>query len=294
MKILILGKNGQLGWELQRTLLTLGQVLAWDYEELNLERYDEVRNAIQMAAPDILVNASAYTAVDKAETEVERAFSINGAIPGLLAEEMKKLGGALVHYSTDYVFDGSHGRPYQTDDEPNPLSVYGKSKLEGEKTIQAAGDAFIILRTSWVYSLRRDSFVTKVLSWARQQEILRVVDDQVGNPTWARMLAEATTQIIAKAGPRPAGYLAERKGVYHLAGGGQASRLEWAQAILELDKKRAEQTVKQLEPARTSDFPTPAKRPLFSALDCQRVEKTFEIQLPPWQTALQLAMDAIQ
>jgi dTDP-4-dehydrorhamnose reductase len=294
MKILILGKNGQLGWELQRTLLTLGQVTAWDYEELNLEHFDTVRDAIRQIAPDLIVNASAYTAVDKAETEVERAQAINGKIPGILAEEMKSAGGALIHYSTDYVFDGTLGHPYQENDTPNPLSIYGKSKLEGELAIQTVGGAYLILRTSWVYSLRRDSFVTKVLGWARQQKTLRVVSDQVSNPTWARMLAEATAQLAAKAGNQPASYLANHSGVYHLAGSGHASRLEWAQAILGLDKNRDEQIVEKIVPAATSDFPTPAQRPLFSALDCSKIEQTFGLCLPTWNTALSLAMEGIQ
>ncbi len=294
MKFLILGKNGQLGWELRRTLLSLGEIVAIDYEELNLENFDLVRSTVREIAPDVIVNASAYTAVDKAESESEHAYAVNGKIPGILAEEMKRLGGALIHYSTDYVFDGKLGRPYTETDATHPLSVYGRSKLEGEQTIQAAGGAYAIFRTSWVYSLRRDSFVTKVLGWARQQKILRVVSDQVSNPTWARMLAEATAQVLARGGSHPADYLNERSGVYHLAGNGYASRLEWAQAILKLDKKHAEQVVEQIVPALTSEFPTPAERPLFSPLDCSRFEQVFDLRLPIWDAALELAMESIQ
>jgi dTDP-4-dehydrorhamnose reductase len=294
VKILLLGKNGQLGWELRRTLFSLGEIVAVDYEELNLEQFDLVRSTVREIAPDVIVNASAYTAVDKAESEAERAYSVNGKIPGLLADEMKRSGGALIHYSTDYVFDGALGRPYCETDAPNPLNVYGKSKLEGEQAIQSSGGAYVIFRTSWVYSLRRDSFVTKVLGWARQQKTLRVVSDQVGNPTWARMLAEATAQVLARGGAHLIDYLGERSGVFHLAGNGPASRLEWAQAILKLDKKRAEQIVEQIVPALTGEFSTPAERPLFSALNCARFEQVFDLRLPAWEAALELAMDSIQ
>jgi dTDP-4-dehydrorhamnose reductase len=236
------------------------------------------------------VNASAYTAVDKAESEPEKAFAINATIPGILAEEARTLKSALIHYSTDYVFDGTKGVTYTEDDLPNPLNVYGQSKLAGEQAIQASEGATLILRTSWVYSLRRESFVSKVLSWSRVQESLYVVKDQIGNPTWARMLAEVTALICAKANHEIYGWLNERRGVYHLAGSGFASRLEWARLILELDPNRNEQLVQKILPALTSDYPTPAQRPLFSALNCARFASSFHIDLPDWEQALRLAM----
>ena len=290
MKILLLGKNGQLGWELQRTLAPLGSVYALDFEELNLEDFDVVRRTIRELHPQMIINASAYTAVDRAESEPEKAYAINGKIPGILAEEALVLNAALIHYSTDYVFDGTKGATYTEEDTPNPLSVYGKSKLMGEQAIKSVGGACLVLRTSWVYSLRRDSFVTKVLSWARQQATLRIVDDQIGNPTWARMLAEATSLVCASASKDVHGWLTERQGVYHLAGNGFASRLDWARLILELDPNRKDQVVKEILPSPTSDYPTPAQRPLFSALNCSRFLSTFHIGLPEWETALHFAM----
>jgi dTDP-4-dehydrorhamnose reductase len=290
MKVLLFGKTGQLGWELQRTLQPLGEVVALDYPEINMADAANIRKMIRQHRPNIIVNATAYTAVDKAESESELAHAINATGPGVLAEESHELNALLVHYSTDYVFDGTKGTPYVETDSPNPLSVYGKSKLGGEQAIQAVGGAYLILRTAWVYSTRRDSFVSKVLQWARQNENLKIVSDQVSNPTWARMLAEITTLVIAKPGPDFAAYFREKYGVYHLAGIGYTSRFEWAQAILENDPQKDQQIVRTLETARTEDFPTPAERPLFSALDCTRFEKTFGLRLPEWQETLALAM----
>jgi dTDP-4-dehydrorhamnose reductase len=286
MTILLLGKNGQLGWELQRCLAPMGPLVALDFEDLNLEDFDAVRAAVRSLRPEVIVNASAYTAVDQAESEPDKAFAINATIPGILAEEARGLDAKLIHYSTDYVFDGCKGSVYTEADATNPLSVYGKSKLAGEQNIGAVSCSHLILRTSWVYSLRRGSFVTKTLEWARRQEIMRVVDDQIGNPTWARILAETTALLLA----RGSGQIDEHSGVYHLAGSGFASRLDWSKQILELDPNRQEQVVKKILPARTSDFPTPATRPLFSALDCELFERTFGLRMPDWQKALQLAM----
>jgi len=287
-RILLIGKKGQLGWELQRTLATLGELTAVDYPEIDLEHPESGRDLIRQVRPQVIVNAAAYTAVDQAETEQERAWNINAIAPGLLAEEARRSNAIFVHYSTDYVFDGKKGAPYIEADTPNPLNFYGRSKLEGERLVQEAGGISLILRTSWVYSLRQQGgFVGKVLQWSRQQETLRMVDDQIGNPTWARMLAEMTSQVLA----RGEKYIHERTGLYHLAGSGFASRLEWAQVILELDPHRQEQTVKDIFPALTTDFPTPAERPLFSALDCDNFAATFGLRLPAWETALQMAME---
>ena len=292
MRIVLLGKVGQLGWELQRALQPLGPLLALDYPEIDLLSPESFVTPLLDFAPQIIINATAYTAVDRAESEADKATAINALAPGVLAELAKQTDALLIHYSTDYVFDGLKGSPYLETDFPHPLSVYGQSKLEGEKAIQQAGRKYLIFRTSWVYSLRRDSFVTKVLGWARQNTTLRVVEDQVSNPTWARMLAEATAQLLAAAKRQHEGldWLAERSGLYHLAGSGYASRLEWAQAILELDPRPQEQQVRQLIPARSDEFPTPARRPLFSALDCQKFTQTFNLCLPDWRAALALAM----
>lgn len=286
MKLLLLGNTGQLGWELHRTLQTLGEVVALDYPEVDMANADNIRKTVREHCPQVIVNATAYTAVDKAESEPELAGAINATGPGILAEEAKALNAVLLHYSTDYVFDGTKGKPYVETDKPNPLNVYGKSKLAGEQDIQSVGGVHLILRTAWVYSLRRDSFVTKVLQWARENETLRIVDDQISNPTWARMLAEITGIILA----RGLGYIEERKGLYHLAGGGYASRLEWAKAILHLDPNRDRQILRELQPAKSLDFPTPAIRPLFSALECTKFSSYFDLRLSEWKETLSLAL----
>ncbi|MCX6037717.1 MAG: dTDP-4-dehydrorhamnose reductase, partial [Chloroflexi bacterium] len=248
MNLLLLGNTGQLGWELQRTLQPLGVVVALDYPEINMADAASIRKTVQEHRPEVIVNATAYTAVDKAESEPELAEAINGTGPGVLAEEARKLKAVLVHYSTDYVFDGTKGAPYMETDLPHPLNVYGESKLAGEQAIQSVDGAYLIMRTAWVYSMRRDSFVSKVLGWARKNETLRIVDDQISNPTWCRTLAEISAQILASG----IDYIRGRTGLYHLAGDGYASRFEWARLILELDPNRHAQMVKEFLPAPTS------------------------------------------
>ena len=291
MRTLLFGKFGQLGWELQRCLGCLGEVLALDYPEIDLQNPASVREWVRKATPDLIVNATAYTAVDKAESELDVAMAINAHSVGVLAEEAERQRAALIHFSTDYVFDGNKGSPYVEDDIPNPLNIYGQSKLAGERLIQESGDSYLILRTSWVYSLRRENFVTRILDWARNRTSLRVVDDQVGNPTWARALAEVTAMLLARVQGEPYLWIKERKGIYHLAGSGIASRYEWAQAILESDPHQKQQTVQEILPAKSADFPTPARRPLYSALNCDKFQIVFNLQLPPWQEALKLALE---
>lgn len=286
MRLLLFGAGGQLGSELQASMAALGEIFPFNTHNLNLENKNDVRDTIQRVHPDVIVNASAYTAVDQAESERDRAFTVNSDIPGLFAEEASRLNAFLIHYSTDYVFDGRKGVPYTESDRENPLGVYGKSKLAGEKAIKAGNAKYLILRTSWVYSRNRSSFVTKVLEWARKQEVMSIVSDQVSNPTWARTLAAVTASLLSK----DLHYLSERRGLYHVAGIGHASRLEWAKKVIELDPKKQEQIVREITPALTSDFPTPARRPLFSALDCSLFQSTFDISLPKWEDALRLAM----
>ncbi len=295
MQILLLGKVGQLGWELNRTLAPLGKVITLDFPELNLAQPEGLPEIIRSIQPEIIINATAYTAVDRAESEPELALAINGTAPGILAETALASQAALVHFSTDYVFDGTKGTPYLESDSPNPLNVYGRSKLAGEQAILQAGGSALVLRTSWVYSLRRDSFVTKVLGWARKNRQLSIVADQVSNPTWARMLAEITAQLLALSTAAGKGtslyeWFSGHRGIYHLAGNGFTSRLDWARAILSLDPHPEEQVVEEMIPARTSDFPSPAARPLFSALNCDRFTQAFGLRLPDWEDALQLAM----
>lgn len=289
MRILLLGKTGQVGWELQRTLLPFGNVTTVDYPDIDLAQPDGIRNLVREVKPQIIINASAFTDVEKAESELELAFAINGIAPGILAEEAKALGSTLIHYSTDYVFDGKKGSPYSENDQPNPINVYGKSKLAGEQAIQQVGCDYLILRTSWVYSLRRKSFVTNVLNWARQNHTLRIVTDQVSNPTWCRLLAEVTAQIVA-IGRQSADWLKQRKGLYHLAGAGYASRFDFASAILSNLPAGVSNNVETILSASSQDFSTLASRPLFSALNIERFTQTFGFDLPDWKTSLQLAL----
>lgn len=292
MRILLIGNTGQLGWELERTLAPLGELNACDYPSIDLADGAGVRQFIRECQPDILVNAAAYTAVDQAETEPDKAQAINAVAPGILAEEARQIKAAFIHFSTDYVFDGQKGSPYIETDLPNPLNVYGHTKLAGEHAVQQAGGGSLILRTSWVYSLRRGSFVTKVLAWARKQSTLRLVSDQVSNPTWSRMLAEATSQLITSAKSDLFGWFNEHQGLYHLAGSGYCSRYEWGQEILKHDPLPDEQVAQEILPALTAEFPTPARRPLFSALNCDHFYKDFGFKLPDWRSALKLAMES--
>ncbi len=290
MKIVLFGRNGQLGWEFQRILPILGEVISFGRGDLDVSNLRAVQNTLEELKPNLIVNTSAYTEVDLAEKEFELAMKINALSPGLMAETARKIGAVFIHYSTDYVFDGKGDRPYTENDPVNPLNVYGKSKLKGEENIRQAGDAYLILRTSWVYSMRGNSFVNKVLGWARENETLKIVGDQISNPTWARMLAEITSQMIVQNNADFLEIIREKRGVYHLAGSGHTSRYEWAKEILANDPDRTEQLLQTIGPALSEDFPTPAMRPLFSALDCARFEATFGLQLPDWSSALKLAM----
>jgi dTDP-4-dehydrorhamnose reductase len=290
-KILQIGTKGQLGWELLRTCAPLGEVVALDYPDVDLSDSAGLRELVRNVKPDIIINAAAYTNVDKAESEPELARAINATGPGILAEEAKKINAVLVHYSTDYVFDGTKGSPYVETDQPNPLNVYGQTKLEGEQAIAASGCVNLILRTSWVYSMRQGGFVTKVLQWARTQEVMRVVDDQISSPTSARLLAEITALVLAQGRDDVSGYLSEKGGLYHCAGGSSCSRYEWAKAILELDPRKEEQVVKELLPAKSSEFSVPANRPMVSVLDCSSLEGKFNLYISPYKFILHWVME---
>ena len=291
MKILLFGEHGQLGWELHRTLQGLGQVMAYDFPAVDFATPSALVRILEDSRPQIVINAAAYTDVDKAESETERAKLVNAEAPGLLADSCRRLDAAFIHYSTDYVFDGRKGSPYLESDAPRPMNIYGQTKLEGERAVLQAGGVSLILRTAWVYSLRRNSFVSKVLDWAHSQRELRIVEDQASNPTWARTLAEITTQLLSRAGSDPLPWLSENGGLYHLACRGSATRLEWAKAILEMDPDKAGQTVDRILPARSDEFSTPAMRPLLSALDCGKFEKAFSLRMPDWKSTLRLAME---
>ena len=290
MNILLFGKNGQLGSEFQQTLPALGKSTCLDQDELDLCNIHALQQALNEIRPDLIVNASAYTAVDRAETEQETAMKINALAPGIMAEWARKSGAVLIHYSSDYVFDGRKGLPYIESDPANPLNVYGKSKLAGEENIIQAGGAYLIFRTSWVYSMGGNGFVSKVLEWARRNETLKIVSDQISNPTWAHELAKATFSLVAAHRDNLQDVMKERRGLYHLAGSGYTSRYEWARQILANDPNRTEQLVRSVEPVSSEEFPTPAARPSFSALDCTKFSQIFGFSLPDWSASLRTAM----
>jgi dTDP-4-dehydrorhamnose reductase len=290
MRIVLIGKNGQLGWEFQHILPSLGEVISLGQEELDITDVGAVQKTLLELQPNLIINASAYTKVDLAEMQVELAANINAIAPGVMAETARKLNAVFIHYSTDYVFDGKNNTPYLETDPTNPLNVYGKSKLMGEENIKQAGDAYLILRTSWVYSLRGNSFVNKVLEWSRKNKTLRIVIDQISCPTWARALAEITSKTIVNNTTDVLNAIRERSGIYHLAGSGYTSRYEWAKLILANDPKRTEQLAQTIEPVPSEEFPTPAARPLFSALNCKKFAKTFGLRLPNWEESLRAAL----
>ena len=282
--ILLTGRDGQVGWELQRSLAPLGQLVACGRAELDLASPDSIRTRVREVKPDIIVNAAAYTAVDKAESEPALAAAINGVAPGILAEEARRLGALLVHYSTDYVFDGEKSEPYVENDVPNPLNEYGRSKLAGERAIAAAGCAHLIFRTTWVYAPRGKNFLLTILRLARERDELRIVADQVGAPTSAAAIARATARVIEEAGlwPREPG---PRWGVYHLTAGGKTSWFGFTQSILDRTAFMVPARPR-LIPIPSSEYPTPARRPRCSVLGCEKFRGRFRFDLAPWDQAL--------
>jgi dTDP-4-dehydrorhamnose reductase len=279
--ILLTGKDGQVGWELQRTLAPLGKVIALDRQALDLANADAIRAAIRDTHPDIIVNAAAYTAVDQAEKESAAAMAINGIAPGILAEEARRSGAWLVHYSTDYVFDGTKNAAYGEGDATNPLNAYGRSKLAGEQAIQAVGGSYTIFRTSWVYGLRGKNFLRTILRLAQEKEELRIVADQIGAPTWSRMIAEATSAILAREN--------QVQGLFHLTSSGETSWHGFTQAILELTRElHPRDPVLSAIPG--SEYPLPAARPNNSRLSCKLLARETAIQLPDWHAALTLCL----
>ncbi len=288
-RILVTGRNGQVGHELRRTLHTLGEIVAVDRNELDLSKPEQIRRQIQTIKPDFIVNAAAYTAVDQAESDTETAMQINGTAPGIVAEEAKQIGAALIHYSTDYVFDGSKTTPYVETDTPTPVSVYGKTKLAGEQAIQAVGLPHLILRTSWVYGRHGKNFYNTILRLAHEREELGIVDDQIGCPTWSRSIAEATAQLIAQQLDKNNGeYFSGCSGIYNLVSSGQASWYGFAKHFLELDPHKDRQVLKSLKAIGTEDYPTPARRPAYSVMSTQKLSSTFKLRMPDWQECVEL------
>lgn len=296
MNILVLGSQGQVGWELARSLLPLGQVTALGRQEVDLSNPDALRQAVRASEPGLIVNAAAYTAVDKAESDESLAMTVNGMAPGILAEEAKQHKALLIHYSTDYVFDGMSPRPYLETDPTNPQSAYGRSKLAGEEAIAAAGCDHLILRTSWVYGARGHNFMRTVLRLARERESLRIVADQTGAPTWSRWIADATAHIARQAIGRQS-VREFSSGTYHLACADQTTWHGFANAIVDEYRKLypdSELAVKSIEPIATADYPLPAKRPANSRLDGSKLSVDYAITSPHWRHALQLCMADVQ
>lgn len=292
-RILLTGANGQVGWELRRTLACLGEVVALDSKAMNLADAAAVRKAVREIAPAIIVNPAAYTAVDKAESEAELAHAVNAIAPGILAEEAETLGAVLVHYSTDYVFNGSGGEPWREDDRCDPLNVYGATKLEGERAIQASGCRHLIFRTSWVYGARGSNFLLTMRRLMRERPELKIVADQTGAPTWCRDLAEATALALGQIASPAGGFTgAEHWGVYHMSNAGETSWHGFAEAIRALDASGEKRALARLHPIPSSEYPTPAKRPLNSRLDNGKLSKTFGLRLQDWRTALALCLEA--
>jgi dTDP-4-dehydrorhamnose reductase len=288
MKLLLLGKGGQVGWELQRSLAPLGELVALDFDSSELHadfsRPEQLAATVLKVRPDVIVNAAAHTAVDKAESEPELARQLNATSPGVVAQAAQQIGALMVHYSTDYVFDGSGSRPWQEDDATGPLSVYGRTKLEGEQLVARHCARHLILRTSWVYAARGGNFAKTMLRLAKERERLTVIDDQYGAPTGAELLADITAHAIRATLQDPA-----KAGLYHAVAGGETTWHGYARFVLEqalqagVELKATPQTV---DAVPTSAFPTPATRPHNSRLDTARLQSAFGLVLPQWQVGV--------
>jgi len=289
MKILLTGSTGQVGYELARSLQGLGEVVAVDRNVMDLSNLDQVRDVIRTVRPQLIVNPAAYTAVDKAESEPELAYRVNAEAPGLMAQEAKLLGAAMVHYSTDYVFDGSLPTARSEEDATGPINVYGASKLAGERAIVAAGIDYLIFRTSWVYGMRGKNFLLTMLRLASERDELRVVADQHGAPTWSRTIADTTALVLAQAAAdaRRGGtdWWQQNSGVYHLSAQGQTTWCDFTRAIVEAAGLEC-----RVLPIGSADYPTPARRPHYSVLSSERLMSRF-CRLPDWKQALHLCMN---
>lgn len=285
-RILILGSTGQLGRELQRSFSGYGEVIARGRETVDFSGEDQLRSAVRTASPDVILNAAAYTAVDRAESEPDLAMAVNGHAPGVLAEEANRLGALFVHYSTDYVFDGTKAGAWEETDAPNPLNVYGASKLAGERAVEQVGGKHLIFRTSWVYGPHGKNFLLTMLRLGKERDLLKVVDDQVGAPTTSIALADATRSIVASIFEGRCGSAESWAGVYHMTCGGSVSWRGFADAIF----MRAQNLLGGRRPATapipTSEYPTPARRPQNSVLSNKKLNAAFGVQLPSWGDAL--------
>ena len=296
MKILVTGCIGQVAWELRRTLACLGDVTALELGSsplnLDLADADSIRLAVQTVQPGLIVNAAAYTAVDKAEQNLELAYAVNATALGFLAEEAKRVGAGIIHYSTDYVFPGDATSPYLETDSTGPQGVYGASKLAGEQAVIDSGVPHYILRTAWVYGNRGGNFLLTMLKLMREREILRVVNDQIGSPTWSRLIAEATALIVAQSLEKGRFVSGGRSGIYHLTCRGQTSWFDFTSAIRDAGIRSGllPENCAHIEPIPSSEYPTPAKRPAYSVLNNDKLTEVFSLQLPDWREALSLCL----
>ena len=289
MRVLVVGSNGQVGFELLRTLRSLGDVHGVDYPEVNLANPDSVRAMVREWRPHLLVNAAAYTAVDKAESEPEMAMAVNGIAPGVMAEEMRQINGTLVHYSTDYVYDGTKAEPYEEHDAPSPQNTYGRTKLAGDMAVCQSGVTHLVFRTSWVYGSRGSNFLLTILRLFDQKPGVRVVDDQVGAPTWCLHIAEVTAQVLARCfrdDLTRERLRTEETGIYHLTAGGSTTWYGFAKAIHALRYAGKEDRIPELSPIPSSEYPTPAKRPHHSLLSNEKIRGRFRIEQQPWEVHL--------
>ncbi|MCK5002680.1 MAG: dTDP-4-dehydrorhamnose reductase [Gammaproteobacteria bacterium] len=294
MKILLFGRIGQVGWELNRSLQPLGEIVVLDQEDADFSDPESLRDVVREIKPDVIVNAVAYTAVDKAEQEEELVEKINGVASGVLAEEASNINALLVHYSTDYVFDGTQG-PYAETDSPNPLNAYGRTKLAGEQAIQSSACDYLIMRTSWVYASRAHNFLLTILKLAKEREELSIVADQIGSPTSARLIAETTILCIQQAMiERDNGVFSS--GLYHLTSSGSTSWHGFAEQIVEMANQKLdlELKIKQIKAIPTTDYPTPAQRPMNSQLVVTKLEKKFGLVMPHWKDMLALCVEEIK
>lgn len=291
MRILLLGKNGQVGWQLQSALAQLGDVNALGHAELDLVNHSELRRLVQNYKPNVIVNAAAYTDVDRAESEPEYAMKVNGIAPGILAEEAKRIRAIYIDYSTDYVFNGMKRSAYVEEDETDPINVYGKTKLAGEQAIQAVGGAHFIIRTSWVYGMRGRNFFLTILRLARERDILQVVDDQVGAPTWCGAIARTTVFMLSRVLTEKDGFEKAKviSGVYQYAASGQTTWFGFAKAILESAHKNDGRPLPQLIQIPTAEYPSPARRPQYTVLSLDKICEQFGILPLGWEEQLFLA-----
>jgi len=290
MRILLFGKLGQIGWELHSLLPQLGNLFSYSKDQMNISNFKQLQTTILEIKPDLIINAAAYTDVDQAELNPSHAMRINAEAPGVMAETARSINAAFIHFSSDYVFDGNKNRPYLENDQPNPINIYGRSKLSGEMNVMASGAIHLILRTSWVYSLRGNYFLNKIIAQVQTGDKMRVATDQISCPTWSKDLAKMVYIIMSNTNQDLKEYMKATTGIYHVSGSGFTSRYEWSKKIISTLSPRYEIRTREIEPISTADLNLPALRPLFTALECIKLKNTFGIELPNWKSSLKLAL----